>query len=266
MKRRHLFEFEDFGWFPSSLRNLMTDYLRHVVVQFRLYEPVIPLLKHLLKATQTTSIVDLASGGGGPWQALAPVLAKEVPGLDIRLTDLYPNRNALQSVCESAPETLSTNEDPVNALQVPPHLKGLRTQFLSLHHFRPDQVQAIFRNAIDAQQPIATFEFQDRTWAHALQFAFSPLFVFLLTLRIRPFTLKRLFFTYVLPIVPFFIMWDGVVSVLRTYRSAELKTLLAEMPESSRYQWEIATVKQGTVTLNYVLGQPKEMVATRPED
>lgn len=257
MKRMHLFEFEDFAWFPKVIRDLMTDYLGFVVARFKLYKPVVPLLKQVLNATGETVVVDLASGGGGPWPVLGPELKADYPALQVILTDLYPNLQAMKNVQAQAPEMIKIHDQPVNALEVPAQLRGLRTQFLSLHHFSPDQVAAIFANALQAKQAIAAFEFQNRSFAHAIQFACSPLFVLLLTPFIRPFSWKRLFFTYLMPVVPLFVMWDGVVSVLRTYKSEELRAMIDKLPHHNAFSWEIATKKEGQVTLNYVLGIPK---------
>jgi hypothetical protein len=257
MKRRHLFEWEDFAWFPAILRDLMTDYLRHVVVLTKMYEPVVPLLDPLLRRTGTSTIIDLASGGGGPWPALAPALKVARPDLHVVLTDLYPNLSALEAVTNTAPSVIEVRREPIDALHVPDHLRGVRTQFLSLHHFQPDQVRSIFENAIQAGQPIAVFEFQERTPAQVIQFVLSPLIVLLLSMTIRPFSLKRFFFTYLVPLVPLLVMWDGVVSVLRTYTPEEVWQIIESIPASQAYTWDVELCKQGQMTIFHAIGWPK---------
>jgi hypothetical protein len=257
MKRYHLFEWEDFGWFPSILRDLMTDYLMHVVVLFKMHEPVVPVLEKALAETGKDTVVDLASGGGGPWPAIAPALLGINPDIKIVLTDLFPNIGALKSVQAVAPEAIEVREDPVDALQVPNDLQGLRTQFLSLHHFEPHQVRTVFENAISARQPIAVFEFQQRSIPHLIQFALSPIFVLLLSFTIRPVSIARLFFTYIFPLVPFFVMWDGVVSVLRTYKPIEVQEIIDSIAESNSYSWDIRSEKEGQVTVFRCIGIPK---------
>lgn len=254
MKRRHLFEWEDFPWFPATLRNLMTDYLRHVIIQFKMYEPVVPVLERLLDRTKLTTIIDLASGGGGPWAALAPALLEKHPQLKVLLTDLYPNVQAMESVKNAAPDNIEVMKEPVNVLQVPNELRGLRTQFLSLHHFKPEQAKAIFQNAIKSNQPIAVFEFQERSLAQVIQFALSPLFVLLLSPFIRPFTFNRIFFTYIIPVVPICVMWDGIVSVLRTYTSSEVKAIIESIPDADTFEWDIRSEKHGQVTCFQAIG------------
>ena len=257
MKRWHLFEWEDCSWFPSTLRDLMTDYLRQVVVVFNLYEPVVPILDQLLQRTGTTTVVDLASGAGGPWAVLAPLLQARHPALHVVLTDRYPNVAALAAVKHAAPQVIDICTEAVDALHVPAHLRGLRTHFLSLHHFQPHQVRAVFENAIQAGQPIAVFEFQERTMAQVMQFALSPVLVVLLSWTIRPLSLQRFVWTYLVPLVPLCVMWDGVVSVLRTYRAEEVRQLIASIPESGAYVWEIETRKHGQRTVFRAIGRPQ---------
>ena len=43
-------------------------------------------------------------------------------------------------------------------LQVHDHLKGLRTMFLSFHHFKEEDATQILRNSVDAQMPILVAE------------------------------------------------------------------------------------------------------------
>ena len=66
MKRIHLFEFEDESWFPNWLRIRMT---RMIVVVHRFMgtaDTLSELMSKLLKRTQSSRIIDLCSGSGGP--------------------------------------------------------------------------------------------------------------------------------------------------------------------------------------------------------
>ena len=114
-------------------------------------------------------------------------------------------------------------------MAVPSSLKGLRTQFLSFHHFKPEQAQAILQNAINNSQPIAIFEGQQPSVKSLIPMFLSPLNVLLTTPFIRPFKVDRILFTYLIPILPLFILWDGVISVLRTYTVKELNMMISEL-------------------------------------
>jgi len=258
MKRRHLFELEDCRWFPSTIRDFMTDYLRHVVKLFGMYKPVIPILDRVMTESGQHTIIDLASGGGGAWTAIAPALAEQHPQIRVILTDLYPHASALDAAAAADPERIVAHGSAVNAADVPCDLVGIRTQFLSLHHFQPEQVRQIFSNAIEASQPIAVFEFQERKVSQAIQFAFSPIFVWLFTLMIRPFSWKRLLFTYLIPIVPLSIMWDGVMSVVRTYTTDEVEEIVRSIPGAEGYRWDFGVDRTSQVPVWFVTGIPSE--------
>lgn len=258
MKRYHLFEFEDLPWFPSRIRDYMTDYLQFVANQFDFYKPVLPVLEKGLRESGAETVIDLASGGGGGLLKLVEHLEASFPELRVVLTDRYPNAHAFARTMEKHPATFACEPQPVDARAVPEHLRGLRTQFLSLHHFETDDARRILQNAVDAGQPIALFEAQRRNVEHLLRFALSPIAVLVMTPFIRPFTWGRLLFTYLIPVVPFFVFWDGLVSVLRTYSGDEMRAMTAESDGGDRYTWEIGENREGPACIQYLLGYPKE--------
>lgn len=257
MRRIHLFEFEDQKWFPSFLRNYGTDFLQFLSNKTKMYKPIIPIIKKGLKASGTNRIVDLGSGGGGGLIWLNSVLKKDIPDLKIVLTDFYPNIAAFKYTKEKA-DNFEYIETPIDARDVPATLMGLRTQFLSLHHFKPKDAVQILQNATDADKPIAIFEGQERSIRSILAMLFSPLSVLLTTPFIKPFNLGRFFFTYLIPIVPLFVLWDGVVSSLRTYSINEMNDLVKALNGTKKYHWEINRVKSGPSVILYLLGTKKE--------
>lgn len=257
MGRLHLVEFEDLNWFPKTIRNYMTDFLQAVANKFDFYKTITPILKKGVDAAESDQIIDLASGGGGGWLKLSEHIAEEMPDVTVRLTDFYPNIEAFKRTREKNPKVFTFEENSVNALDVPKELKGLRTQFLSLHHFRPKDAQQIFQNAVDAKSPIAIFEGQKRSVGDFIKFFFSPINVLFITPFIRPFRLGRIIFTYIIPIVPIFVWWDGLVSVLRTYSEKELKEIIGKLENGNSFEWEVSFVKNGAVKIYYVLGVPK---------
>ncbi len=67
----------------------------------------------------------------------------------------------------------------------------------------------------------------------------------------------RLFFTYVIPILPLLIAWDGAVSNARTYSKADLQELLKGV-KAKDYVWDIGHVKKPGYpsAMMYLLGLP----------
>ena len=62
LPRLHLFELEDQPWFPHTIRDFATDYLRFVEAKFALHKPVVPLVRDVLERSGAVQVVDLCSG------------------------------------------------------------------------------------------------------------------------------------------------------------------------------------------------------------
>ncbi len=258
MKRIHLFEFEDFAWVPVFLRNYLTDFLQYVANNFDIYKPVVPILQKGLEKCEKAQIIDIASGGGGGWLSLSKHLLAENKDVKILLTDYFPNISAFKQTVETGGEHFEFYRQSVDALNVSPDLKGLRTQFLSFHHFPPESAKKILQNAVDCKSPIAIFEAQERSLICLIAMLLSPLNVLISTPFIRPLVIGRIVFTYLIPIVPLMVLWDGIVSALRTYSVEEMKELVAEVKNSTDFEWEIGRIENRGLPVLYLLGYPKK--------
>jgi hypothetical protein len=237
----------------------MTGFLQFLSNRTPLFDPAVPILERSLARCATTQIIDLGSGGGGGLLRLNAFLRGEVPDLHWTLTDLYPNLDAFRLTRAKA-GNLKYISEPVDARQVPESLKGLRTLFLCLHHFRPADARKILQDALDDGQGIAIFEGQERTLPSLLAMLLSPLSVLLTTPFIRPFRWGRILFTYIIPLVPVFTLWDGVVSALRTYSVPEMNDLIAGLKGGERFEWETGRLRSGPGVLLYLTGVPKTTV------
>ncbi|SHN19866.1 hypothetical protein SAMN04488057_11046 [Cyclobacterium lianum] len=256
MGRIHLFEFEDQKWFPTLLRNYLTDFLQFLSNKSGMYKPIIPILVELLRKNQTDTIIDLGSGGGGGLLGLNRELTKKVPGLKVIMTDYFPNLTAFELSTKLA-DNFDYEAKPVDARNVPSEFKGLRTLFLSFHHFKPADAKLILQNAVEAKSGIALFEAQERSIPSIIAMLFSPITVLLTTPFIAPFKLSRIIFTYLIPIVPICVLWDGVVSSLRTYSLQEMENLIGELQGSGRYNWQLGKINSGPLKLLYLTGTSK---------
>lgn len=257
MKRKHLFEFEDQKWFPGFLRNYVTDFLQFISNRFDIYKGITPMLIDLLTKSSDKRIIDLASGGGGGLGNLSKRLQTQFNELQIVLTDYYPNIPAFKKMSEQNP-IFTYHAESVDARAVPATLKGIRTQFLSFHHFNEQDAVQILQNAVDSGSSIALFESQERDFKSVLAMLFSPINVLLMTPFIRPFSIGRLFFTYLIPLVPLFVMLDGVLSALRTYTIPEMNELISRVEGHEKYDWQVGRQKSGPAGVLYLIGSSKD--------
>jgi hypothetical protein len=257
MRRLHLIEIEDEPWCPAPIRDAATDYLQFAERVGDAYGPVVPVLERALDRAGASRVLDLCSGGGGPWPAIAERLARSGREVEVRLTDYYPNVPAFERASRASGGRISYVAEPVDATSVPADLEGFRTLFTGFHHFEPARARAILRDAAEKRRPIAVFEVTERKAAPAAAMLLMPLVVALATPFIRPFRWSRLFWTYVVPAVPALVTWDGLVSCLRTYTPAELREMTGEIGARD-YTWEIGQVPsgKGPLSLTYLVGMP----------
>jgi hypothetical protein len=87
---------------------------------------------------------------------------------------------------------------------------------------------------------------------------FVPLIVLFVTPFVRPLRPGRFLFTYVIPLLPLAIWWDGMVSLLRLYTPPELEALVAHVPGHEAYAWQIGHAREGRgPKLIYLVGVPR---------
>jgi hypothetical protein len=254
VRRLHLFELEDQPWFPATIRDLATDYLQFIQTRLRLDRAMASLIRRALERGRTNHIVDLCSGGSGPLLLLVRDLASAGIPIHATLTDLYPNAEAFAKIARASEGSIGFEPGPVDARAVPPSLTGLRTIFNGFHHLKPGDGRAVLHAAASARQPIAIFEVSERS-IRTLPVVLTPLFVWLVTPWIRPFSWSRLLWTYALPLVPLTCFWDGIVSQVRAYTPAELR----EMCQGSAPMiWEAGQIPiaKGRGRLTYLIGVP----------
>ncbi len=258
MRRRQLLEIEDQPWCPRVVRDGGTDWLGFMANLTRAFDVVAPKLRSAMERTRTTNIVDLCSGGGGPWLTLERALAASGP-VHVELSDLFPNIEALKSLHDRSNGRCGFRREPVDATDVPAELDGVRTMFNCFHHFRPELGRAILADAVRKRRAIAIFEGVDR---RALPIAGMPLqaaMVLLLTPFVRPFRWSRILLTYALPLIPALVLFDGTVSMLRIYLPDELRELVASVEGNETFDWDIGRlpIPRMPIGITYLVGTPR---------
>ncbi len=194
MKRFQLIEIEDQTWLPNSVRDALTDYLQFVTHSTQPYMPIILHLERALEQTNARQIVDLCSGGAGPWLSLHSAL-QQSRSIKVLLTDKFPNVQAFQRAESLSNGALEFAAESVDATDVPDEMVGFRTLFTSFHHFHPAQARAILSDAVQKHQGIGVFEATHRSALAILLMFLMPFFVLILTPFIRPFRWSRLLWT-----------------------------------------------------------------------
>ncbi|KAL9603909.1 MAG: hypothetical protein Q9219_000847 [cf. Caloplaca sp. 3 TL-2023] len=194
------------------------------------------------------------------------------PSVDFILTDLFPHIPSWSLACSRRPH-LHYIPRPINACSTPPDLLSLiqknppahhhnnrqahqqqpiphRKPFhlfsLAFHHFPDPLARLVLRNALLTSSGFAIFELQSRT----LGSLFTVLCMGPLLMGISWYYFwgdwTHLFFTYVVPVVPFVVVFDGLVSCLRTRTRGEVLRLMDEVEgveEGWRVGWKFESGK-----------------------
>jgi hypothetical protein len=174
------------------------------------------------------------------------------------MTDRFPNAAFAASVNARHDPRLTYRTTPVDASAVPFDLVGARTIIGGFHHLPPDLARGVLASAAREGQPICVLE---ATANHPIAIVIAlllPLLVFLTTPVVRPLRASQVLLTYVFPVLPLLIFWDGFISNLRTYSQKELQALAASV-DVPGYRWTIGGAKPfwwSPVAFPYLTGRP----------
>jgi hypothetical protein len=232
MKRLHLFEFIDQSWCPEFIRLAITDFLLTVARLTKLWHPTAKVLQDILRKTSEKRLIILGAGSGG---GIIDAVSYLPDDIEITLTDLYPNKEF-----KSSDPRIKYHEKPVDATNVPAALCGVRIMYAMFHHLPPESAKKVLRNAVNNGQAIAIFEGTERSIPKIFGMFLVPFIVLLITPVIRPFRWSRLFMTYLVPLLPMIIFWDGFVSALRSYDIDDMKNFTDDLPG---YEWNTEILK-----------------------
>lgn len=258
-----LFEIHEQPWVPQFLRDEFVDELQMILEVMNTYEPIAHLLRKRLEECGSERVLDLCSGAGGPWPSLAREF--ELQGakpLEVFLTDKYPSTRAVSGSESRAANRIHFVKQSVDATRIPAELQGFRTLFSSFHHLNAQEARRLLEDSVKRRQWIAIFEAPARRALTVLSVFFVPIAAWLFVPFRRPFRWSRLLWTYLIPVVPFVLFFDGLVSCLRAYSVGELQEMTREIAGRG-YRWEIGEQTGGLLPLRitYLIGSPQSLSA-----
>ncbi|CAK7564241.1 MAG: hypothetical protein SEPTF4163_002128 [Sporothrix epigloea] len=235
-------------------------------------------------------MVDFCAGGGGPTPSIERILNSRVdpraqPSKTARaaptqfvLTDLHPHvadwalaaaaspnvRYAAQPVDASAADPQAILQEAFGSAggSVAPDARVCRLFSLAFHHFDDPLARKILKNTVETSDGFGIFELQDRSFG-----AFVTTLIFGLGIMLSaPYYAWRwrspmtLVFTYLIPILPFVLVFDGWMSMLRTRTPDEVEALLRTCGAANTEDWEL---RSGEVRHLWPCGYLKWIVCTK---
>jgi hypothetical protein len=269
--RFHLFEFHDCRRCPSFIREAIVETLGLALRWGRITLAYAPAFEEFLMKGEGRPVMDLCSGSGRPVDHLLSILkSRESLPPVITLSDLFPNRLAMQEVQKRHPLHIDYCAQPFNALTMIPQLSDVGITLLnSFHHFRPPEGQKILQDCINKRLPIFIHESFPRNPLRI----FSMLHLLVVAVFTVPFSSPKdrwwkVFGTFFIPLIPLCGLWDGLVSTLRVYSERELRPML-QVEGSENYDWiyqEIPFRPFGRATVFYGVPKKRSDWPNRPEE
>lgn len=241
-------ELEDYDWFPPMLRQMQLEFIGYTVYATALLKPLVPLMDERIATPKYVQLVDLCSGSGMPMLYLAKQIKHNLP---ITLTDKFPQPNATNAV-------LRYQQKAVDVLKMQWNTNTIYTMFNAFHHFNNIEQKQIIQNAAEQKATVLIVEIlTPSVWtmvqvlftATVLQLIFTPF--------VPPFRWQRLLFTYLIPINIVTVLWDGIISVLKS-KSKKGFIDLANATSTNDYNVQVQFLKSKGNTLILLQGKPND--------
>jgi hypothetical protein len=237
LKQRHLFEFMDLDWLPQTLRLTMREALEAAMsAPFRdYYDWVAAESLRIAKERGCDTIVELGAGTAPLTRRLAvnPGLGK----IGLVVCDLNPDFDTYSALEAEYPGKVTPNYEPMDFSR--PNEFGPRCLLVlsaTFHHLPKETRKETLRTLTASSAQVLIFEPLRRTLASVFYAAliftptlFSPLIVLKQHGLAREGHFRRMFWCWALPLAPFFLAWDGIISCLRMWTADEWAHELATL-------------------------------------
>lgn len=256
-------ELHDLDRTPAVLRTLHTESIAFIYwLTDAAREYSVPL-SLALRSGADHRIVDLCAGSGGPVPLIQRRLHREGVHTQVTLTDLVPNVPAFQRVQAAhrrvLPDCCSVDYVSSSVDATDCRVEGTRTIYGAFHHFPPPLARRMLQNAVDTRSPMVVVDTK-RSLLYVLVFPFLTTLAVLLSAPFQrnplPRYLLRLVLTYLVPVLPFMMFFDSVVSFLRMYGRGELRWMVDGLDNTESFTWQIGVVP-GFTGAQYLIGVPR---------
>ncbi len=242
LPRLHLFELHDLDWVPSAISESVVEVLGNVMQWGRIVDAMMPALRTFVARAGCAEVLELCSGSGQCARLLFDRLRQGTgPVPRIVLTDLRPRVGLWER------HDMTFIPHSVDATRVPEEVGRGRPRLMlnAFHHFSPPLARAILADAHRNSAGIFIAENFSRNPLAALSCGLYGIPAALanpvLTSQCR---LAKGLLTYVLPLIPLVVVWDGFVSSLRVYTHRELVEMTSDLQD---FEWHYGSFRYAPI-------------------
>lgn len=242
-------ELEDYNWFPKIFRRFQMEYIGSIIQWVHFYQPLLPVFKILLKGNNINTIQDLCSGSGLPAVYIQEQIGDEYKTI---LTDRFPESSFADT------NTVNYLQLKSDVLELIPEDGKCYTMYNAFHHFNQQQQLQITQQLQAAKAPFVFAEILEPDIITLFKIIFTTTILQILTAPfVRPFSLPRLFFTYIIPVNIFTVTYDGVISVLKSKSVKQYQHLLQTFMNNN-YELSVQKYSSWKGTIICITGNPQK--------
>ena len=242
-------ELEDYNWFPQLFRHFQAAYIGSIIKWTKFYKPLVPVVQQLLNENKIDNIQDLCSGSGMPAVFMQQQLSGNYKTI---LSDKFPE----QSFADA--ENIIYLKNETDVLLLKPEHDTCYTMYNAFHHFADIEKQAVLKNLQGANAPFVIAEILEPDFFTLIKIVFTTTIIQLVVAPfVKPFSLLRLLFTYIIPVNLITVTYDGVISVLKS-KSVQQYQNLVNKTTNENYEITVHKISTWKGAITYIKGNPKK--------
>lgn len=229
-----LFEFGDLDWVPDWYHLYLRKYLVLFYRLFGYYKLWVPAFKDFIRLTKTNTLVECCSGSGEVMKLIVSELKEsEFQHVKFILSDLKPKTEFVEQINLDPliNQRFTYINEPVDAALIREDVDYPKIFVNSFHHFTVAQVETILKNNLERGNEIIILEYVRNTFLGYISMFVGAATIFLtlpFVVKTKDLPLMALV-TYVLPIFPMMVLWDGVVSCAHVYSGKQLSEIVKKI-------------------------------------
>ena len=225
MKRKQAPQITNANWFPDFLTRCVHEFMTWFVNKVNAAKPFMPVIEEGFQHANRIVVIDKNCGAG--FETVDRLLDDEI------------KRGYVDA------ENFKASEE------------GVYLSVNSFHQFSVDEARDILKQISQNKQPVVIVEGNnDSLWQVFGMMVIVPLTVLLTAPFVKPFRFERIFFSYIIPVLPFVTFWDGFMALFKLYAPKDLDELTASI-KIEGYSWRSGKLDNGRAgKIIYLIGYP----------
>lgn len=255
-----LSEFGDLSWVPSLYHIYLRKYLVFFYKLFGYYKLWVPCFTRFLEQTAQKTYMECCSGAGDPLPLIVGQTENQTTAnKKFLLSDIQPHSQFTEHFNNNEDSPFHYIESSIDITLEQNNHPHPKIFINSFHHLTPEQVDNLLINNLKNGYSLLILEYVRKTPMGYLSMLISPLIIALtLPFVVSPRHLPVMaLFTYLLPLFPLMLLWDGIISCAHEYNGHDLEKIVEKNQLKANINWTIKRSLFYPAGVSCIIVQPK---------